>query len=74
MLRRKLGEEKKLEFDDPCFDMNSKDYIRRDDLEAEKFKIKRMRADVARSVQQHDIRQNFTTHNKKLFGAGARQT
>jgi len=39
-----------MEFNEPIFDMNRKDYIRREDIDAEKFKVLRMNASVARSV------------------------
>ena len=56
-------------FDDeePCFDFNDKNYIKREDLDAEKFKVKRMRATVARSIELHEYKQEFTGHNKKVM-------
>ena len=51
--RRCYGEVKfEIDMEEPCFDWNNKEYIRREDLEAEKYVVKRMRATVARSIDQ----------------------
>ena len=44
--------------------MNNKEFIIRDDSEAEKYKIKRMRADVARALKPEDTKQTFTKKRK----------
>ena len=53
-----------MKFVNHCFDMNNKEFIIRDDSEAEKYKIKRMRADVARALKPEDTRQVYTKKRK----------
>ena len=50
---KKYGPPKEVPFPEPQWDMNQKDYIEREDTEAEKFKVLRMEARVARS---NDVR------------------
>ena len=54
MHRRKHGEESEVSFEEPCFDMNKKEYIRRVDVDAEKYEVKRLRATIARSSDVQD--------------------
>lgn len=51
MHRKKFGEEKEISFEVPCFDMNNKEYIKRMDVDAEKYQVKRLRASIARSSE-----------------------
>ena len=55
-----------MEFNEPIFDMNRKDYIRREDMDAEKFKVLRMNASVARSVNAALERSNDKEINKLI--------
>ena len=55
-----------MEFNEPIFDMNRKDYIRREDMDAEKFKVLRMNASVARSVNAALERSNDNQINKLI--------
>ena len=55
-----------MEFNEPIFDMNRKDYIRREDMDAEKFKVLRMNASVARSVNAALERSNDKQINKLI--------
>lgn len=65
MYLRKFGE-REVDFIEPCFDMNQKEYIRREDIDAEKFKVLRMRAKVARSIQPDAIRTDKETMKKLM--------
>lgn len=47
-------------FDMPCFELNNKDFIRREDTDAEKFRIKYKEATVARSIPPEEYKQVFT--------------
>ena len=47
----------------PCFDMDSKEYIKRDDPEAKKFESIRLKATVARNVPLEETRPNFALEN-----------
>ena len=51
MRRRKFGEENEISFEEPCFDMNDKNYIKRVDVDAEMYTVKRLRASIARSSE-----------------------
>lgn len=55
-----------MEFNEPIFDINRKDYIRREDMDAEKFKVLRMNASVARSVNAALERSNDKQINKLI--------
>ena len=61
----KFGE-REVDFIEPCFDMNQKEYIRREDIDAEKFKVLRMNAKVARSIEPDSIRTDKLTMKKLL--------
>ena len=50
----------------PCFELNNKDFIRRDDLDAEKFKIKYKEATVARSIRPEEYQQIYTKSPVKV--------
>ena len=49
MYRKKYGEEVEVSLEEPCFDWNSKEYIKTVDVDAEKYEVKRLRATIARS-------------------------
>ena len=51
MHRQRYGEEKEVSLEEPCFDMDKKEYIKRYDADAEKYELhKRSTASVARSA------------------------
>lgn len=51
MHRMRYGEEKEISMDEPCFDMERKEYIMRYDADAENYQVhKRSTASVARSA------------------------
>jgi len=70
MARGKKQEPSLLEI--PCFDFNNKDFIKRDDSDAKKFNIERMRATVARSVAPEVLLSPRL--NNKETGRGAHRT
>ena len=72
MYRKKYGEDTFIEFQEHCFDFDNKNYIIRDDLEAEKYAIARMKASVARNVKAEDYRQTFVSRKNLKILEGKR--
>ena len=62
---RKFGVRQPIDLIEPCFDMENKDYIIRDDAQAEQYRINRMKATVARSINPKDLQNDYTSAYKK---------
>ena len=66
MQLRKVAEKQSEPYVEPCFDMNQKEYIRRDDADAHKYQVVRMDAKIAHSIDPAQIRTDQVSM-KKLF-------
>ena len=55
MHAKRYGVRPPMELIEPCYEIDKKEYIIRNDQEAEQYKIQRMRATVARSINPRDL-------------------
>ena len=54
-----------MELIEPCYEIDKKEYIIRNDQEAEQYKIQRMRATVARSINPRDLVNKYAGNYEK---------